>query len=313
MQSAGTCVILVEGENLKGAKMKEIDRWQLNPVPRGATYRSWDSFYIAPRILYAYQLLYVFGGSGEGRLDGEAFPLEAGTLVMYGPGCRHEFRSVPGAAFVMAMICFSWYDVGEEKRALGNRFVGKADAEYWRWADEPVRVAGLPEFPFRLVLPDLPWRREFEVQLKELGSAWRLHFTQPLVYRAKSVLAGLLFRLEQQQQLESPEREPVLLARILNDIYVNHASDLLRGDVAARIGISESYLTALLLKHRHMNFTECLNAARLKAALELLQYSNLSINEIAEAVGFNSTSYFVERFRRQYGVSPGKSRRGLLC
>ena len=90
---------------------------------------------------------------------------------------------------------------------------------------------------------------------------------------------------------------------------MNHASDLLYGDVAARIGISESYLTALLLKHRHMNFTECLNAARLKAALELLQYSNLPINEIAEAVGFNSQLFrgaVPETARRSAGEVPSR-------
>ena len=50
--------------------MEELERWLLNPVPRGATYRKWDDFYLSPRILYAHQLFYVFNGHGNGTVNG---------------------------------------------------------------------------------------------------------------------------------------------------------------------------------------------------------------------------------------------------
>jgi len=43
---------------------------------------------------------------------------------------------------------------------------------------------------------------------------------------------------------------------------------------------------------------------RLKRAAELLQNRTDSVSQIAFQVGFNNPSYFVESFKKMYGVAP---------
>jgi AraC family transcriptional regulator len=50
---------------------------------------------------------------------------------------------------------------------------------------------------------------------------------------------------------------------------------------------------------------------RIKHALELLVDEDLSIAEIAHAVGFSSHSHFTANFRRTTGLTPGQYRRSL--
>ncbi len=41
-------------------------------------------------------------------------------------------------------------------------------------------------------------------------------------------------------------------------------------------------------------------------AKELLKTTKLSLNEVSEAVGFHDYFYFIKKFRREVGVTPGK-------
>jgi AraC-like DNA-binding protein len=46
----------------------------------------------------------------------------------------------------------------------------------------------------------------------------------------------------------------------------------------------------------------------LRRAAELLSEGNCRINEIAESVGFSSSTYFARLFHKQFGVKPSEWR-----
>jgi len=48
--------------------------------------------------------------------------------------------------------------------------------------------------------------------------------------------------------------------------------------------------------------------ARIQRAGELLKHSKLKIYEVAQALGYENTTYFSTLFKRQYGVSPKQFR-----
>ena len=45
---------------------------------------------------------------------------------------------------------------------------------------------------------------------------------------------------------------------------------------------------------------------RINKAKELLKTTSLSLAEISEAVGFNDYFYFIKKFKKEVGVTPGK-------
>lgn len=92
--------------------------------------------------------------------------------------------------------------------------------------------------------------------------------------------------------------------KIKQYIYQNHAQPLTLNDIAAHFYISPNYLCSIFKKETGCNLTKFINNYRLKRASELLLTTEMKINTIAEAVGFHNTSYFCQRFRDSYGVTP---------
>ena len=82
-------------------------------------------------------------------------------------------------------------------------------------------------------------------------------------------------------------------------------SDLKREDLAAMLGTNYKYVCDAIRECTSgMSVNEFLNMKRLEYATQLLLSTDMSINEISDAVGFNSRSYFNRLFRSRYEMTP---------
>jgi YesN/AraC family two-component response regulator len=90
------------------------------------------------------------------------------------------------------------------------------------------------------------------------------------------------------------------------NIVEKHMSDTeFSVDLFAReIGMSRSRVHRKLRALTSQSTSEFIRSIRLKRAVPMLEQSQLSIEEIAFAVGFNSTAYFTKCFRIQFGLPP---------
>lgn len=80
--------------------------------------------------------------------------------------------------------------------------------------------------------------------------------------------------------------------------------------VAERYGLSISYFSKVFNQYTGKTFPDYTNCLRLEKAREmLLADQHKPIGEIANQVGFSSSSYFSAAFRKYYGVSPSQVRK----
>ncbi len=80
-------------------------------------------------------------------------------------------------------------------------------------------------------------------------------------------------------------------------------------DLAAMVGISVSHLSSLFRTQMDMSLVSWRDTIRMEKACDLLQYSDLTITDIASRVGYPDQLYFTRRFRRFYGSSPSSYRK----
>lgn len=78
--------------------------------------------------------------------------------------------------------------------------------------------------------------------------------------------------------------------------------------IAAQSGVSQRQLQRLFRRHLGMTPTQYFLKARLQRARHLLQFSTLSVTEIAIATGFASISHFTRRYTELYGRTPTTER-----
>ena len=80
-------------------------------------------------------------------------------------------------------------------------------------------------------------------------------------------------------------------------------------ELASRMNQSESSLSRQIKALFGFTFKELLLQRRFESAVQLLEQTDLSVSTVAEAVGYENTSFFYRRFRTLYGISPKDYRR----
>lgn len=98
--------------------------------------------------------------------------------------------------------------------------------------------------------------------------------------------------------------------RVSIDYILHHLHyDITLKEIADHAGLSETYFSALFKKETGETVSGFIQKSRVKEAQSLLQYSDYSLMEIGEYLGFCSQSHFSKTFRRYAGMTPGQYRK----
>lgn len=100
-----------------------------------------------------------------------------------------------------------------------------------------------------------------------------------------------------------------IIYKAINFMKRNFSGKLTLEETARYVGFSPTYFCKVFLQEMGMSFSKYLGNLRMEHSKKLLLFSDLSVNEICEAVGFEDPSYFIKVFRRYTGVTPGKYRK----
>ena len=111
-------------------------------------------------------------------------------------------------------------------------------------------------------------------------------------------------------QGEPGQGSPLVLAA-LREIEDN-CRDASLSRVAERFHVSLAYLSALVRQATGNTFKELLQQKRLDRAQQLMRTTKLPVQAIAEAVGYDTTSYFYTIYKKAFGITP-KEYRDHLC
>ena len=84
-----------------------------------------------------------------------------------------------------------------------------------------------------------------------------------------------------------------------------HYQEALRlEDVSSAVGFNATYFSTLFKKETGQNFMDYLTELRISKAKELLCGEELSVQDVAEQVGYRDLKYFSRLFKKLTGVSP---------
>ena len=80
-------------------------------------------------------------------------------------------------------------------------------------------------------------------------------------------------------------------------------------DLAGLVGYTEYYLTEKFKKETGKSVSEYIRQMKIDRAKILLQSTNMSVQEIAERLAFNTPNYFIQCFRDLIGCTPAQFRK----
>ncbi|MBD2299694.1 helix-turn-helix domain-containing protein [Nostoc sp. FACHB-87] len=105
-----------------------------------------------------------------------------------------------------------------------------------------------------------------------------------------------------------------LLNQVFNFIEGNYHQPISLCDVATAVGYCPAYLTNLVRRHTGKTVNHWIVERRMLAARNLLKESDLSVSQIAEAVGYQHEGHFFRQFRQNHKTTPQAWRKSqFIC
>lgn len=98
------------------------------------------------------------------------------------------------------------------------------------------------------------------------------------------------------------------ITEITDYIYENHKNITLKS-LAQHFNYSSAYLSTIIKKYSGSSFSEILHTFRFLKACQLLIETKYSITDIIEEVGCSNKTWFIQNFKKRYGISPSEYRR----
>lgn len=95
-----------------------------------------------------------------------------------------------------------------------------------------------------------------------------------------------------------------LLNKVFRFIEANYNQPISLSDVAIAVGYCAAYLTDLVRRNTGHTVNDWIAERRMVAARALLLGTNQSVNQIAEAIGYQYVSHFFRQFRQYHGTTP---------
>ena len=101
----------------------------------------------------------------------------------------------------------------------------------------------------------------------------------------------------------------IRLQKMLSFLYEQYAGPVTLADIAAAAHISRSEAGRCFQTYLGCSPVEALIRYRLQRAWQMLQETDLTLQQISDACGFHSVNYFRRQFRKRYGCPPGEKRK----
>lgn len=247
------------------------------------------------------EIVYVKRGSGTVSVGFERHPVQAGSIVVVLPGELHAIEGDPGVRMEYENVIFSPAMLG-----------GGEEDEWFRENILAPLHAGTLNPPRPLPEGSALYREARDaLDASDAICADRQPGYSLLV---KSNLMLLLHALYIHRPDGQPTRIPRLTERlkaVLEEVRLRYGEPLSIREAARLAGYSEAHFMRIFKQATGQTFVDYLNDYRLSAASYFLRETDDSVSRIAQSCGFDSLPYFIRRFKRRYGVTPGAYRAGV--
>lgn len=130
--------------------------------------------------------------------------------------------------------------------------------------------------------------------------------------KVEELMGRVKLQLDKEQQETAVELKKDSLGMALDYINEHFAEPITLETVAEQAFINKAYLSQMISARLGVTFTHYKNSLRIRYAQQLIQeHDFVSMTEIAEKTGFNSSSQFSKVFRQHVHMSPQEYKRLL--
>lgn len=114
-----------------------------------------------------------------------------------------------------------------------------------------------------------------------------------------------------QNHQDTEDRYQHIVNRIIAYLRDHYMENLTLDFIADQFHMSKTYVSRLLKRYANQSFLKILVEIRMEEARKMILEDKYKMYEIAEKVGYNDFSYFIQAFKKKYGVTPNEYRQSV--
>lgn len=279
-------------ENSRGSISYLIDVYQ---DPQNLALTGFIKMHAHPEI----QFCYVTKGEVEFIVGNTRYTAQKGEVVYINSNCVHMSRSLKQGSTYACFNIKPEYLIPFLSNIDGHRYI------YYFLNDSNfsslhIRAAqGWEEKVIELL------KRIYQLYQEE-SFAYELRIASSLVELWYEMIHGNEERIVNRNSEESLSQRRIKKALKYIDEHYQETIEL--KDIAGELGVSGGEVSRLFKKMLNETCFEYIGNYRIMRSMDLLNYTNMPISEIALKTGFNSFSYFTKYFKNKVGCSPSAYR-----
>lgn len=157
----------------------------------------------------------------------------------------------------------------------------------------------------------VPNRDKMVFLMKQLQNDVRTDYCSlTLGYETSSILCQLGDQVARESSTRnSPDSQKQIFSDIIDFIRLNNNVYLTVADVAAKFGYNEGYLSHTFTRYTGMTLKQYILKLKMDEANRLLYDTNLSITEVAQAIGYRDVHNFSRFYKKYTGITPSDYRK----
>ncbi|WP_028608776.1 helix-turn-helix transcriptional regulator [Paenibacillus harenae] len=260
------------------------------------------------RVIWDYELLYLMEGQIKVTVEDEVYYGKAGDFFFFKPGQRHSIQIAGGSRIRQPHVHFDLYAQPDSKEiGVSFKSLDRMNAKERGWIRED-ELSVPPYFMPCYFRPGDPIPLE-----QALFELIREFETKPPFYelRMKGCLLAILSQIMREQYWGSKMKSDghmELLTKIRAYFDHNVHRSVKLDELAERFHISKFYLIHLFKNMFKMTPIQYHQQIRMEKAKILIRYTYLSLQDIAEQLGYSNIHAFSRAFKANAGCSPSSFR-----
>ena len=255
-------------------------------------------------IAYDHRLFYVRSGEGRIIIDGTEYRAQPFDLFIFRSGLKYSLINDPQEELELIGLSFDLTFQGSEaKSPIPPSVEANFDPEL---IIEPMKTESDAPFYYPIVQHK---RGDAENELLGIYSEYKSKL-KLYEHRLSGKMLALLIDAIQRNDFSSAEPKNERIDRILEVIRTHYSEPLSNHTVGKLTGYHENHINRLMVRHTGISLHSYLQSYRIERAIELLQDTDLPINEICSMVGFLDFTHFSKYFKKKTGYTPSDFRGG---
>lgn len=240
------------------------------------------------------EFIFIISGTGHIDINGKLFPVRENHLIHLLPYHIHRFVLDAGESLTIYRIRFS----------LGLLLLSSVNEKHYlshvNHLDSIISILPLPERKVNLLTAlceDVLYEKKHAHTSFE-----NLHLS----------LVSFISYTIQTVPLVTPAVKPSAERwRCLEYIHLHHQDDLTLDLVAKALSLSLERVQDELKEATHFTFSQLLNQVRIRNATALLQFPDLTVQQIGSICGYKSNANFYKQFKNVHNQTPNVYREQL--